>query len=225
MHVHLPKPLHGWRAFFGEVAIIVLGVLIALGAEQLVEWHRWNREVHETRLAADAELAHDLGVFRHRLGQQACVESRLKDLERWLQGWRDGKPVALKGPIASPPAFGLHFNVWDATAGEARAHMDLETKLAYAGLYDVLKSFDTQRLREREAWGGLSEYDGATSLDHQDMLRVRGLISRIRSFNGALPGFSPYLDKPAATLGIKPDLGPLPAWSVAAAATFCRPLI
>ena len=33
MHFHLPKPLHGWREFAGEVGIIVLGVLIALGAE------------------------------------------------------------------------------------------------------------------------------------------------------------------------------------------------
>ena len=37
MHFHLPKPLHGWRAFAGEVGIIVLGVLIALGADQAVE--------------------------------------------------------------------------------------------------------------------------------------------------------------------------------------------
>jgi uncharacterized membrane protein YraQ (UPF0718 family) len=29
MHFHLPKPLHGWREFKGEVGIIVLGVLIA----------------------------------------------------------------------------------------------------------------------------------------------------------------------------------------------------
>jgi len=36
MHVHLPKPLHGWRAFAGEVGIIVVGVLIALSAEQFV---------------------------------------------------------------------------------------------------------------------------------------------------------------------------------------------
>lgn len=27
MDFHLPKPLHGWREFVGEVAIIVLGVL------------------------------------------------------------------------------------------------------------------------------------------------------------------------------------------------------
>ena len=42
MHFHLPKPLHGWREFAGEVGIIVLGVLIALGAEQLVEAAHWR---------------------------------------------------------------------------------------------------------------------------------------------------------------------------------------
>lgn len=30
MHVHMPKPLHGWRASIGEVGIIVLGVLMLL---------------------------------------------------------------------------------------------------------------------------------------------------------------------------------------------------
>jgi len=35
MHIPLPKPLHGWRAFVGEVGIIVLGVLIALAFGQL----------------------------------------------------------------------------------------------------------------------------------------------------------------------------------------------
>ena len=31
MSIHIPKPLHGWREFVGEVGIIVIGVLIALG--------------------------------------------------------------------------------------------------------------------------------------------------------------------------------------------------
>ena len=43
----LPKPLHGWRALFGEVGIIVIGVLIALGAEQVVEG------VHERNVAEE----------------------------------------------------------------------------------------------------------------------------------------------------------------------------
>jgi hypothetical protein len=40
MHFHLPKPLHGWREFAGEVGIIVLGVLIALGAGVLLRYMR-----------------------------------------------------------------------------------------------------------------------------------------------------------------------------------------
>jgi hypothetical protein len=42
MHFHMPKPIHGWRQFFGEVGIIVVGVLIALSAEQIVEERTWT---------------------------------------------------------------------------------------------------------------------------------------------------------------------------------------
>lgn len=55
MHIHLPKPLHGWRAFIGEVGIIVLGVLIALGAEQLVEALHWRAEMNGERQALYSE--------------------------------------------------------------------------------------------------------------------------------------------------------------------------
>jgi hypothetical protein len=46
MHFHLPKPLHGWREFTGEVGIIVIGVLIALGAQQVVEAAQWRSKVN-----------------------------------------------------------------------------------------------------------------------------------------------------------------------------------
>ena len=45
MQFRLPKPLHGWRAFVGEVGIIVVGVLLALGAQQLVDDWNWRRTV------------------------------------------------------------------------------------------------------------------------------------------------------------------------------------
>ena len=49
MHFHLPKPLHGWREFIGEVGIIVVGVLVALTAEQLVEAAHWRSEARDFR--------------------------------------------------------------------------------------------------------------------------------------------------------------------------------
>src|SRR6185503_17394236 len=57
MHFHLPKPLHGWRAFAGEVGIIVVGVLIALAAEQAVQSIEWRHKVD----AAIADMNNELG--------------------------------------------------------------------------------------------------------------------------------------------------------------------
>jgi len=56
MHFHLPKPLHGWREFVGEVGIIVIGVLIALGAEQAVEaiHHRAQVDYAVKKLRAES---------------------------------------------------------------------------------------------------------------------------------------------------------------------------
>jgi hypothetical protein len=74
MHVHLPKPLHGWREFVGEVGIIVLGVLLALGAEQSVEkWH-WRQRVHEAEVSISKELGEDDGAQAYaRLALAPCI--------------------------------------------------------------------------------------------------------------------------------------------------------
>ena len=56
MDIHLPKPMHGWRAFIGEVGIIVLGVLIALGFGQLAETIHENTIASQARDAVRAEV-------------------------------------------------------------------------------------------------------------------------------------------------------------------------
>jgi hypothetical protein len=75
MHFHLPKPLHGWRELLGEVGIIVIGVLIALGAEQVVETIHWRNEVAAERAsllteASDGPHAKRLPAGRGRLRLQ-----------------------------------------------------------------------------------------------------------------------------------------------------------
>src|SRR3954466_13111606 len=77
MHVHLPKPLHGWRAFVGEVGIIVIGVLIALGAEQVVETVHWNNQVADSRITLDEEMAHTNKAFAFRVAAHDCIAARL----------------------------------------------------------------------------------------------------------------------------------------------------
>src|SRR4051812_27371688 len=81
MHFHLPKPLHGWREFAGEVGIIVIGVLIALGAEQVIETLRWKAEVREARTSLDAQLADAKFSSMERLAYQDCIRRKLDRLD------------------------------------------------------------------------------------------------------------------------------------------------
>lgn len=80
MHFHLPKPLHGWREFAGEVGIIVVGVLIALGAEQVVEAWQWDRKADAAQTAITQELALDAGVYDERAIMAECLEAKGQQL-------------------------------------------------------------------------------------------------------------------------------------------------
>ncbi len=55
MHIHRPKALSGWREISIEIAVIVVGIVIAVGLEQAVEWvhHRDQREQLEAALQRD----------------------------------------------------------------------------------------------------------------------------------------------------------------------------
>jgi hypothetical protein len=97
MHFRLPKPLHGWREFAGEVGIIVVGVLIALAAEQVVETLHWRTEAREFRHAVDHELALDLGTFRFNQLQHDCIGRRLDELQILLDRSRASRGVARLG--------------------------------------------------------------------------------------------------------------------------------
>ena len=82
MHFHLPKPLHGWRAFLGEVGIIVVGVLIALSAEQAVESLHWAAKAR----AAKSELHNQIvlaWVFgEEREARRECADTYLVELAK-----------------------------------------------------------------------------------------------------------------------------------------------
>ena len=76
MRLRLFKPLDGWRAFWGEVGIVVLGILIALGAQQVVEDIRVDGDVQTFRETVDQEIAYNLWVYRHQcanpIGSRKC---------------------------------------------------------------------------------------------------------------------------------------------------------
>src|SRR4051812_5836720 len=153
MHFHLPKPLHGWRAFAGEVGIIVIGVLIALGADQLVEdWH-WKTEVAAERKSLLQEAADSLDGVKARQAQQKCVDRRLVEIRTVLERHHRGEPLGLIGEIGRPTRQTSTRGTWQiALAGQALAHMSHDQKLAFSGAFGDFELWDKNLLQEGQSW-------------------------------------------------------------------------
>lgn len=204
MGTGIPSPLHGWRAFWGEVGVIVLGVLIALGAQQLVESLHWRNEVEGFRDSVRDELNKNLGTYPFRAKQKACIAARLDELQRWLDEARAGRTVKLTGPIGIPGSSVIRTSVWESRDPDTIAHMPRHERLEYGFLYSEFANNEVHRLDERAAWIELASFDGATMLDHDDQMRLQGLIFRARLRDRRIDSNAKRFMKRASALGLTP---------------------
>jgi hypothetical protein len=205
MHVHLPKPLHGWRAFAGEVAIIVLGVMIALGAEQVVEdWH-WRKEGMDAQRALDREAAYDLGAVEKRQQEVPCIDRRLREIRTLLTGDASGLRSGSRGPLGQPQLWRPRTDVWQvAVSGQAAEHMPLATRLGYAGLYGGFQWYAQKAEDETDAWSVLAELDDPGVLSPQDIASIRQARSRAQVAADKMEANLPRIIAAGARIGIKP---------------------
>lgn len=80
MHIHLPKPLHGWREFLGEVGIIVVGVLIALAAEEALTELNWHRKAERGEAALKREALESSQHYVEQLTVGPCIIAQIDEL-------------------------------------------------------------------------------------------------------------------------------------------------
>ena len=220
MRLRFLRPINGWSGFFTELAIVVLGVLIALGAQQAVDGWRWRADVREFRAAVDNEVGFNLGAYADRLKQSRCIHRRLDQLDRWHKGLSAGARLRLTSRIGRPTTTSLRTSVWHSRTPDVTAHLGLETRLAYAFFYDSFAGYQIIGDRERQLWGELLDFEGAASLDQRDLLRLRGLIERGRLASRLVDGNWPLLSRRSAAFGIRP-------WEekdIIASETVCEPL-
>ena len=100
LHVHPPhEAAHGWREFFVHMATICLGLLIAIGLEQSVEWLHHRHELKELRegLREDGERA-----LSDTDGLKVAMNARIQWLS--LRGEQVQAALDEHKPLAAPPA-------------------------------------------------------------------------------------------------------------------------
>jgi hypothetical protein len=132
MEVHA-KSVHSWKELLSEIGVIVIGVMIALGAEQLVETIHWSHKVADAEAAMGQELSGDLGYAAGQVAMKDCAAKYFDRMEAAIKGHRSDRFRAL---TAMTPPFNSHPWVaesWTAAIGsEVPDHISREKLSAYA---------------------------------------------------------------------------------------------
>jgi hypothetical protein len=226
MHVHLPKPLHGWRAFVGEVGIIVLGVLIALGAEQVVETLHWRAEMNGERQALYSEARENVGSVRWRQRLQPCIDARLAELNAIFHAHAAGRNIMLSGPVGRPVTSFMSNTAWQvALSSQAVSHMSLSQKLAFARAFSSYENLDQALLREQDAWLKLGVLDDPALLSDGDWPALRQAYAEATTLNTRIKLITQHVLS-VGKLGQRPTETFDATASVKNAANdFCRPIV
>lgn len=202
LHIHLPKPLHGWREFLGEVGIIVIGVLIALACEQVVESWRWQERVHVVRKSLMSELANDRARWEVDQAHADCMLRSLNNIERWAQSSATTPPPPLDQSLG---LFWMHWANWQiANSSQALDHFPIDEQVAIGALYDGIIHRQSQLEAQGPATDRLNillQVDGATSNRRDIRIAIgelKGILVGVREEND-------YMVRHFDAVGVKPD--------------------
>lgn len=200
--LRIPSPREGWRAFAGEVGVIVLGVLIALGAQQLVENWQTRKDVAAFRETVDREVAYNLYALDMRDRQVDCDRRKVAELEAWVVRSRSGAampPIYPYPPHTSSPYWGA----WTSRDAETYRQLPAEVRQKYAMFFDGLANYITSTGRQLDAWAELRQFGEPGPLTIAERRTVRMRIERLKRSIAIDHENIGYERKVAAQLGIR----------------------
>ena len=208
MRVQLPKPLHGWRQFAGEVGIIVLGVLIALGFGQIVEAWQWRDEVGTTRNALANELVVAADQGAERIAVEDCLRDRVGELAGRLnsnKGTWTADPLPIPrgaelfphwddramGRVYSVPLRGWSQDAWDtAKSTGVLNHMSHQEVADYSAVYAEVAAIRDLQNQELPLETKLAFLSVDQRLDNSTRADALGAIGQLDGLNAVIAGLS-----------------------------------
>lgn len=200
--IHKPKPVHSWREFLSEIGVIVIGVLIALGAEQAVESVRTHEDVRAFRGTIDHEIGLNVFVYQQRQRQYACEQNRIAELKIWLDRARSQAKVPALSPRA-PIAFSPYRSAWDSRNAQVFNHLPERLRQKYAEFYDELSNNASIIKDEEAAWKSLTPYTEVGLITLADRRAIAPIVGSLASSNWLLMENLKVSEKIASGLGVK----------------------
>jgi len=179
------KPPHGWNAVGWELAIVTLGVVIALGAQQIAEARRDRSTASETRAEITDELNSNLMGLALRQTAEPCIERRLNDLRTIVTQWEKTGSFATPKWVAQSPIFLIELSRYDAAQSAGRlALLSGDEQYRMGAIVARLRKFNEWQMAERVPWGRLRALQfGAASLSKNDQPGIRSALQDASTFD------------------------------------------
>src|SRR5687767_15169711 len=115
MRLGFLKVGRGGRSFFREVAIIIVGVLIALALEQVASNWRDRQRTDNMRASMDEGIADFGDILSLRMRMTRCIDAKLTALDALLAR---SQPVGPWGNVGRPPFFFSSQGAWNSDASD-----------------------------------------------------------------------------------------------------------
>jgi hypothetical protein len=180
----MPTPLHGWRQFAGEVGIIVLGVLIALGAQQLAQNVQQRSEAIEASRAVRGELEANMARLASRAAQKHCVENRIEEIQALVDKAAGNPSITTPGWIGRPQYWSMQTARWDAIAQGGRAALLPADDLAdYGLLYSWMSNINGVMTKEQADWARLRTLEHMARLTPDMIFELNATLQDARYSN------------------------------------------
>ena len=144
------NPPHGWNAVGWELAIVTIGVLIALAAQQVVTWLTDQSTAAETRAEVADELNSDLMSIALRRSAEPCIERRLAELRAIIAQWE--RTGSFKTPrwVAQSPVIETELGRYDAAQSAGRLSLlSGEEQYRMGALANRIRKFGEWQFAER----------------------------------------------------------------------------
>lgn len=180
MDVKTLRPLHGWRAFFGEVGVVVLGVLLALGAQQVVQQIQIRSDIREFRRTIDREVGMNVYALDLRASQFGCDRRKLAELTEWLDHARTEASAPAIYPHA-PLVPSRARSAWDSRDAETYRQLPVHIRQRYAMFYDDIDNdwdLNKMQLAARSSLARFSEPGPMSLEDRREARSAINLLSR-----------------------------------------------
>jgi hypothetical protein len=186
MEVHKPKPIHNWREFLKEFGTIVLGVSVALAAEQGVEWWHWKNRVADARAAMLLELRDENAPQAYtRVAARDCFDRQLNSIKDAIEAGRPRPEIATLIDNYRVPLRSWRTASWDALlASDVASHISPERLIQWSLQHDMVPHLAAIGTQEQQDWVALRlTRSTGERLAQNEADTILAAISRLRIDN------------------------------------------